>query len=78
MPKPFYVNVNKHRIVSNAKHGTNEPPIRIAGSKSGKGEYAFEIELPAGSKMLYSADKPILKCGARLVIECPTKPVILK
>jgi hypothetical protein len=74
----FYVNVNKHKIAGNAKNGTDEPPIRISSSKSGSGEYAHEIELPAGSRILYSAHKPILKCGARLVIECPTKPIVLR
>jgi hypothetical protein len=36
------------------------------------------VELPAGSRLTYSPHKPILKCGARLVIECPEEPKIVR
>jgi len=74
----FFVNVNKHTIASNAKHGTENPPVRISRGKSGKGTYCNEVELPAGSRVIYSASEPLLKCGARLVIQCPTEPKIIR
>lgn len=74
----WYVNINKHTIARNARHGSNEPPVRISKGKSGKGIYCHEAKLPAGSKIIYSAAKPILKCGARLVIECPTQPEVMR
>lgn len=74
----WYVNVNKHTIRRNAVNGTDEPPVRVSKGKSGLGSYCHELELPAGSKMIYSADKPILKCGARLVVECPTEPKVIR
>lgn len=74
----WWVNVNKHTIASNAKHGRSEPPVRISEGKQGKGTYCNEVELPAGSVVVYDADKAILKCGARLAIRCPSEPKILR
>lgn len=74
----WYVNINKHTIASNTKNNTNAPPVRISRGKSGEGVYCSEVELPAGSRVVYSAHDPILKCGARLVIECPTKPEVIR
>ena len=73
---PTYVSINGHVIRSNAKHGTNEPPIRVAKGRSGRPQYAREIEIVGSSRLLYSADKPILKCGARLVIEADAVRVL--
>lgn len=74
----WFVNVNKHVIAQNARDGTELPPVRVSKGKSGAGTYCNEVELPAGSRIIYDAATPILKCGARLVIECPTKPTIIK
>ena len=74
----WYVNINKHVIASNAKHGTSDPPVRFCKGKAGKQTYCHEVELPAGSRVIYSPDKPILKCGARLVIQCPDEPKVIR
>lgn len=74
----WYVNINKQTIARNAKHGTDDPPVRISRGKSDKQTYCNELELPAGSKIIYSPHSPLVKCGARLVIECPTEPVIVR
>lgn len=74
----WYVNVNKNTIRANAVNNTDKPPIRIARGKHGEGTYCSEVELPAGSRVIYSAASPILKCGARLVIECPTEPKVIR
>lgn len=67
--KKKYISVNKHVIAHNARHGTNDPPIRVTVGKSGPGVYCWSVDIQGPSRLLYSADKPILKCGARLVIE---------
>jgi hypothetical protein len=74
----WWVNVNKHTIASNAKHGRNEPPVRFCRGKSGKQTYCHELELPEGSVVVYNANEPILKCGARLAIKCPSEPKVIK
>lgn len=74
----YYTHVNRGVIDSNRKHGTDNPAITIRRGKTGKSEYATEVLLPEGSRMIYSAHEPILACGARLVIVSETKPEIIK
>lgn len=69
-PVLTYVSINSHTIRKNAKHGTNEPPIRIAKTRSdSKPRYAHEIEIIGSSRLIYDPCKAIMKCGARLVLE---------
>lgn len=63
-----YININRHRIQANAKHGENEPPIRISKGKYGRPTYAHEIAIEGPSRLIYDAGKPVLPCGARLAI----------
>jgi hypothetical protein len=63
-----YITINKHIIAANARHGRDEPPIRVAKSKSGKPVYARSVKINGPSQLLYDAGKPLLKCGARLAI----------
>lgn len=64
-----FISVNKHIIASNAKHGSNDPPLRIARRNSdAKPTYAHEVEIDGPSKLIYDAGKPILRCGVRLAI----------
>ena len=63
-----YIHVNQHKIRANKKHGTNEPVITIKEGK--KNIYCHGVEILGPSKMYYGGnDKPILPCGARVVIE---------
>lgn len=72
-----YVSINGHRIRSNSKHGYRDPPIRIAKSRyDSKPIYASEIEIIGNSKLIYQPDKPIMKCGARMVLVCDDVNVI--
>lgn len=72
----MFISINAHTIRKNARHGTNDPPIRITKTKSGKPIYAHAIEVIGDSRLIYSPKKPILKCGARLVLECDEVRVI--
>ena len=73
----WYVHVNRNTIDSNRKHGKSDPAIRIQQGRYGSPLYCNSVELPAGSKMVYSAHEPLLPCGARLVIECNEEPKML-
>ena len=66
--KKTYIHVNQHVIRANKKHGKNDPVITI---KSGKtNTYCHEVEILGPSKIVYGGnDKPLLNCGARVVIE---------
>lgn len=75
----FYTHINRNKIDSNRKHGTEEPAVRFQEGKYGEPTYAFEVELPAGSRVCYvPSGDPILPCGARLVIVSDTAPTVIK
>jgi hypothetical protein len=70
-----FISINGHTIRSNAKNGTSAPPIRIANCKSDRApEYCSELAIldRYGARVAtleYSPHKPILHCGARLVLK---------
>jgi len=74
----YYIHVNKNTILSNAKHGTNEPAVRYQKGEWGKSTYCHELEIPGPSRMIYSPHEPILPCGARLVVVSDVEPVVLR
>ena len=79
MPKKSktYIHVNQHVIRSNKKHDKNDPVITI--KQGSKYTYCHEVQINGPSKMIYGGnDKPILSCGARVVIETEASIDILK
>lgn len=72
-----YVSINAHTIRHNAVAGTTDAPIRIARSKSdAKPVYAQEIEIVGPARLVYDPCKAILRCGARMVLECADVKVV--
>jgi len=72
-----YIHVNQHVIRSNKKHDKNDPVITI--KQGSKNTYCHEVQINGPSKMIYGGnDKPILSCGARVVIETEASIDILK
>lgn len=69
-----YVSINGQRIRQNVRRAPAdcEPPIRIAKSRSDtKPLYANEIRIEGPAAWLrYSPNSPLLRCGARMVLEC--------
>jgi hypothetical protein len=60
------VHVNMHVIRKNTNEGTEDPPITV---KVGRENHrCSEAEILGPSKLVYSAHKPLLNCGARLVL----------
>ena len=68
-----YINVNHHLIRKNRKEGTNLPVIIVRRGKSGPSKYGSHIHIDGPSELIYSPHKPILKCGARLVLKTDAK-----
>ena len=63
-----YIHVNQHKIRSNLKHNETEPCITVKKGKSNT--YCHEVNIKGDSKVIYGGnDKPLLSCGARVVIE---------
>ena len=62
-----YIHVNQHKIRANKKHGTNEAVITLKEGRSNT--YCHAVEILGPSKIMYGGnEKPILSCGARVVI----------
>lgn len=63
-----YIHVNQHKIRANKKHGTDEPVITIKEGRTNT--YCHEVEIQGPSTVMYGGnDKPLLPCGARVVIK---------
>lgn len=72
-----YVSINAHTVRHNARAGTEDAPIRIAKSKSdAKPTYAKEIDIVGPAKLVYDPHKKIMRCGARLVLQCADVKVV--
>jgi uncharacterized membrane protein len=72
------VHVNQHNIRSNTSNGTELPVITI---KSGKENfYADRVEIQGPSTINYCGanGKPLLSCGARVIIETTATVKIIK
>jgi hypothetical protein len=69
--KTKYIHVNQHKIRANKKHGTNDEVLTVKTGKYGRvNEYCNEVWIEGPCKVIYGGnDKPILPCGARVVIE---------
>jgi hypothetical protein len=75
--KTKYIHVNQHKIRANKKNGTDEPVITIKQGSSNT--YCHEVEIQGPSHVIYGGnDKPLLSCGARVVIKTDSDVKILK
>ena len=63
-----HIHVNQHKIKANLKHGTNEPVITVKEGR--KNTYGHSVQIHGPSTVIYGGnDKPVLSCGARVVIK---------
>ena len=74
------IHVNQHHIRSNKTKGTDLPVITIKQGKTNT--YCNEVEILGPSRIIYAGDgcdvKPLLGCGARVVIETQSEIKIIK
>jgi len=73
-PRKKKVHVNQHVIKRNTKEGTSEPAITIKCGR--ENHYCSEAEIQGVSRLIYSPHKPLMSCGARLILET-TAPVVM-
>jgi len=72
-----YIHVNQHKIRSNLKNDTEDPVITIKQGR--KNTYCSEVRIMGDSLVRYSGKgKPILPCGARVVIETESEVEIIR
>lgn len=72
------IHVNQHNIKSNKTKGNNLPVITVKQGR--KNTYCNEVEILGPSKVVYAGTgtdtKPLLSCGARVIIETNAKVII--
>lgn len=74
------IHVNQHHIRSNKSKGTNLPVITVKQGR--KNIYCNEVVIDGPSKIIYCGNgvdqKPLLSCGARVVIETEAEVRIIQ
>lgn len=74
------IHVNQHNIRSNKTKDTSLPVITIKQGR--KNTYCNEVEILGPSRIIYGGpgcdSKPLLSCGARVVIETESEINIIK
>ena len=70
-----YIHVNQHIIRSNKKNNANEPVLTVKEGK--KNTYGHSVQIQGPSTVIYGGnDKPVLSCGARVVIKTEAEVTI--
>lgn len=73
------IHVNQHNIRSNKSKNTDLPVITVKQGK--KNTYCNELEILGPSRIIYCGEgcdvKPLLGCGARVVIETESEVKII-
>ena len=73
------IHVNQHNIRSNKAKGTNLPVITVKQGR--KNTYCNEVDILGPSRVIYGGHgcdtKPLLSCGARVVIETESEVIIV-
>jgi hypothetical protein len=65
----MFYSINRHILISNRKHNRNDPPIRVAETRSGSAlKYVHQADIPVGARIVYDQLHP-LKCGAQVWVE---------
>ena len=66
--KKTYIHVNQHIIRANRKNGTDDPVITV--KQGSQNTYCSRVRVLGPSEVIYGGnDRPLLSCGARVVIE---------
>jgi hypothetical protein len=75
--KKKYIHVNQHVIRANKKHNEDNPVITV--KQGSKNTYCHEVEIKGPSRVIYGGnDRPLLSCGARVVIETESDVEIVR
>lgn len=60
------IHFNRNRMLSNVKHGTNDPVITV--KESGTNRYGHAVDILGPSRVVFLPENP-LSCGAKCWIE---------
>jgi hypothetical protein len=70
-----FISIHRQRLARNINRRAKvEPPIRVANSRSdAQPRYYHGIKINGTCTLYYWPQMPVLKCGAKLVIETKAK-----
>ena len=74
-----YIHINQHHIRSNKSKKTELPVITIKEGRTNT--YCNELEILGPSKLVYCGEgdvKPLLSCGARVVLQTESEIKIIR
>ena len=74
-----YIHINQHHIRSNKSKNTELPVITIKEGRTNT--YCNEMEILGPSKLVYCGEgdvKPLLSCGARVVLQTESEIKIIR
>ena len=74
-----YIHINQHHIRSNKSKKTELPVITIKEGRTNT--YCNEVEILGPSKLVYCGEgdvKPLLSCGARVVLQTGSEIKIIR
>jgi len=74
-----YIHINQHHIRSNKSKKTELPVITIKEGRTNT--YCNEVEILGPSKLVYCGEgdvKPLLSCGARVVLQTESEIKIIR
>ena len=75
--KKKYIHFNQQVIRANKKHNEDNPVITV--KQGSKNTYCHEVEIKGPSRVIYGGnDRPLLSCGARVVIETESDVEIVR
>ena len=63
-----YISVCKNTVLSNLKHNTSKPPIRVSEGRYGKPTYWYAYEATGKVRVVYRPNQP-MPWGARVWLE---------
>ena len=75
--KKTYIHVNQHVIRANRKNDSSDPVITV--KQGTKNTYCSRVRILGPSEVIYGGnDKPLLSCGARVVISTDSEVEIVE
>ena len=75
--KKTYIHVNQHVIRANKRNDATDPVITV--KQGTKNTYCSRVKILGPSEVIYGGnDKPLLSCGARVVIATDSEVEIVE
>ena len=75
--KKTYIHVNQHVIRANRKNDASDPVITV--KQGTKNTYCSRVRILGPSEVIYGGnDRPLLSCGARVVIATEAEVEIME